>query len=322
MWGLTLRKEKRTSTMWLDRVIESLERMYWRGGTAGGKKKESEEDGWRTARATLAAGLDDMSVGVCGCPEEISVNLLTQVFSTVLESGRIPRDREVVVFKNKGDVQSCCNYGGIKLNHIMKLWGKLLMFGYEERWWSMIRARASCWEITRQMFVFRVLLKYKEGQEWYCLCGCIESLWWEGTVAPHEEITSSSEVWGQRDSGDVCSRNAKTMVWVRWETRDARKTQMLGFVWLSDSASFTVIQSVLTITLLNDIMWTEEKTYILYAALVMAATSQIFVWPCAAGPVSGPTHAVGHGLSVELHRWDPGGLWWANMLCFILDSWF
>lgn len=152
-----------------------------------------------------------------------------------------------MVFKNKGDVQSCCNYGGIKLmNHIMKLWEKLLMFGYEERWWSMFRARASCWEITRQMFVFRVLLKYKEGQESYCLCGCIESLWWEGTVAPHEEITSSSEVWGQRDSGDVCSRNAKTMVWVRWETRDARKTQMLGFVWLSDSASFTVIQSVLT----------------------------------------------------------------------------
>lgn len=224
-----------------------------------------------------------------------------------------------MVFKNKGDVQSCCNYGGIKLmNHIMKLWEKLLMFGYEERWWSMFRARASCWEITRQMFVFRVLLKYKEGQESYCLCGCIESLWWEGTVAPHEEITSSSEVWGQRDSGDVCSRNAKTMVWVRWETRDARKTQMLGFVWLSDSASFTVIQSVLTITLLNDIMWTEEKTYILYAALVMAATSQIFVWPCAAGPVSGPTHAVGHGLSVELHRWDPGGLWWANKLCCVL----
>lgn len=29
----------------------------------------------------LAAGLDDMSVGVCGCLEEISVNLLTQVFS-------------------------------------------------------------------------------------------------------------------------------------------------------------------------------------------------------------------------------------------------
>lgn len=84
MWGLPLRKEKRTSTMWLDRVIESLEWMYWRGGTswgAGGKKKESEEDGWRTARATLAAGLDDMSVGVCGCPEEISVNFLTQVFT-------------------------------------------------------------------------------------------------------------------------------------------------------------------------------------------------------------------------------------------------
>lgn len=235
-----------------------------------------------------------------------------------------------MVFKNKGDVQSCCNYGGIKLmNHIMKLWEKILMFGYEERWWSMSRARASCWEITRQMFVFRVLLKYKEGQESYCLCGCIESLWWEGTVAPHEEITSSSEVWGQRDSGDVCSRNAKTMVWVRWETRDARKTQMLGFVWLSDSASFTVIQSVLTITLLNDIMWTEEKTYILYAALVMAATSQIFgsTFICLAMCCRSCFWAHSCSWPWIVRGASPMGSGWPlvsqqAVLCFILDSWF
>lgn len=48
MWGLTLRKEKRTSTMWLDRVIESLERMYWRGGTSWGtwRKEKGEWRGW------------------------------------------------------------------------------------------------------------------------------------------------------------------------------------------------------------------------------------------------------------------------------------
>lgn len=74
----------------------------------------------------MAAGLDDISVEVCGCLEEISANFLTQVFSTVLESGRIPRDREVVVFKNKGDVQSCCNYGGIKLMSYHEAMGKII----------------------------------------------------------------------------------------------------------------------------------------------------------------------------------------------------
>lgn len=49
----------------------------------------------------MAAGLDDISVEVCGCLEEISANFLTQVFSTVLESGRIPRDREVVVSRTR-----------------------------------------------------------------------------------------------------------------------------------------------------------------------------------------------------------------------------
>lgn len=227
-----------------------------------------------------------------------------------------------MVFKNKGDVQSCCNYGGIKLmNHIMKLWEKLLMFGYEERWWSMIRARASCWEITRQMFVFRVLLKYKEGQESYCLCGCIESLWWEGTVAPHEEITSSSEVWGQRDSGDVCSRNAKTMVWVRWETRDARKTQMLGFVWLSDSASFTVIQSVLTAEWhyvdrgenIHFICSSGNGSNISNICLAMCCRSCFWAHSCSWPWIVRGASPMGSGWPLVSQQ---------AVLCFILDLWF
>lgn len=33
------------------------------------------------------------------------------------------------------------------------------------------------------------------------------------------------------------------------------------------------------------------------------------VWSCA-GPVSGPPHAAGYGLSLEPYGWDQGGLWY------------
>ena len=59
-------------------------------------------------------------------PGEVAVEFLTRTFNQILESERMPeewrRSVQVLMFKNKGDVQICGNYRGIKLkNHTMKL---------------------------------------------------------------------------------------------------------------------------------------------------------------------------------------------------------
>ena len=55
------------------------------------------------------------------------VEFLTGFFNRILDSEKMPEEwrRRVLVpiFKNKGHVQSCANYRGIKLmSHTMKLW--------------------------------------------------------------------------------------------------------------------------------------------------------------------------------------------------------
>ena len=56
---------------------------------------------------------------------------MTRIFNKVSESERMPEEwrRSVLVpiNKNKGDIQSCGNYGGIKLmSHTMKLWERVV----------------------------------------------------------------------------------------------------------------------------------------------------------------------------------------------------
>ncbi|KAK3511151.1 hypothetical protein QTP70_032156 [Hemibagrus guttatus] len=66
-----------------------------------------------------AVGPDDIPVEVWKCLKEAAVEFLTSLFNRVLESERMPEEwrRSVLVpiFKNKGDMQSCSNYRGIKL---------------------------------------------------------------------------------------------------------------------------------------------------------------------------------------------------------------
>ncbi|KAK3543780.1 hypothetical protein QTP70_027194 [Hemibagrus guttatus] len=78
-----------------------------------------------------AVGPDDIPVEVWKCLGEAAVEFLTSFFNSVLESERMPEEwrRSVLVpiFKNKGDVQSCSNYRGIKLmSHTMKLWERVV----------------------------------------------------------------------------------------------------------------------------------------------------------------------------------------------------
>jgi hypothetical protein len=58
-------------------------------------------------------------------------NFLVRLFNRILEEERMPEERTkstlVPIYKNKGDVQSCSNYRGIKLmSHAMKIWERVI----------------------------------------------------------------------------------------------------------------------------------------------------------------------------------------------------
>ncbi|KAK3526898.1 hypothetical protein QTP86_003591 [Hemibagrus guttatus] len=125
-----------------------------------------------------AVGPDDIPVEVWKCLGEAAVEFLTGLFSRVLESEKMPEEwrRSVLVpiFKNKGDVQSCSNYRGIKLmSHTMKLWERVaearlrkIVEICEQQYGFMPRKST-----TDAIFALRILMeKYRDGQrELHCV---------------------------------------------------------------------------------------------------------------------------------------------------------
>ncbi|MCJ8736420.1 hypothetical protein PDJAM_G00257950 [Pangasius djambal] len=89
-------------------------------------RKDEVRKALKRMKSGKAVGPDDIPVEVWKCLGEAAVEFLTSLFNRVLESEKVPEEwrRSVLVpiFKNKGDVQSCSNYRGIKLmSHTMKL---------------------------------------------------------------------------------------------------------------------------------------------------------------------------------------------------------
>ena len=65
------------------------------------------------------------------CLGESALKFLTKLYNRTMESERMPeewRDSVLIpIIKNKGDVQSCSNYRGIKLiGHTLKLWERTI----------------------------------------------------------------------------------------------------------------------------------------------------------------------------------------------------
>ncbi|KAK3534858.1 hypothetical protein QTP86_028556 [Hemibagrus guttatus] len=94
-------------------------------------RKDEVRKALKRMKSGKAVGPDDIPVEVWKCLGEAAVEFLTSLFNRVLESERMPEEwrRSVLVpiFKNKGDVQSCSNYRGIKLmSHTMKLWERVV----------------------------------------------------------------------------------------------------------------------------------------------------------------------------------------------------
>ena len=80
----------------------------------------------------------------------------------------------IPIFKNKGDVQSCSNYRGIKLiGHTMKLWERIIErrlrrdLTFSNQQYGFMPGKRP----TDALFALRVLMeKYREGQkELHCV---------------------------------------------------------------------------------------------------------------------------------------------------------
>jgi hypothetical protein len=76
-------------------------------------------------------GLDGIPIEVWRSLRDIAIVWLTKLFNLIFRSNKMPdewgRSILVPIFKNKGGVQSCTNYRGIKLmSHIMKLWERII----------------------------------------------------------------------------------------------------------------------------------------------------------------------------------------------------
>ncbi|KAK3528583.1 hypothetical protein QTP70_003755 [Hemibagrus guttatus] len=141
-----------------------------------------------------AVGPDDIPVEVWKCLGEAAVQFLTSLFNRVLESERMPEEwrRSVLVpiFKNKGDVQSCSNYRGIKLmSHTMKLWERVVEARLrkvveicEQQYGFMPRKST-----TDAIFALRILMeKYRDGQrELHCVFVDLEKAY---DRVPKEEL--------------------------------------------------------------------------------------------------------------------------------------
>ena len=119
------------------------------------------------------AVVDDIPVEVWKCLGERALKFLTKLYNRTMEGERIPeewRDSVLIpIFKNKGDVQSCSNYRGIKLiSHTMKLWESIVEkrlrrdLKFSNQQYGFIPGKSS----TDELFALRVFMeKYREGQK-------------------------------------------------------------------------------------------------------------------------------------------------------------
>ncbi|KAK3556181.1 hypothetical protein QTP70_005581 [Hemibagrus guttatus] len=157
-------------------------------------RKDEVRKALKRMKSGKAVGPDDIPVEVWKCLGEAAVEFLTSLFNRVLESERMPEEwrRSVLVpiFKNKGDVQSCSNYRGIKLmSHTMKLWERVVEARLrkvveicEQQYGFMPRKST-----TDAIFALRIFMeKYRDGQrELHCVFVDLEKAY---DRVPREEL--------------------------------------------------------------------------------------------------------------------------------------
>ncbi|KAL5135334.1 putative RNA-directed DNA polymerase from transposon BS [Glycine soja] len=78
-----------------------------------------------------AVGPDNIPIEVWKTLGNRGLEWLTKLFNEIMRSKRMPKEWRrstlVPIYKNRGDIQNCANYRGIKLmSHTMKLWERVI----------------------------------------------------------------------------------------------------------------------------------------------------------------------------------------------------
>ena len=133
---------------------------------------EEVQDALNKMKPGKAVGPDNIPAEVWKSLGKFGVKLLKNWFNSIIAEGRIPEEwREsmlVPIYKNKGDIQDCGNYRGIKLmSHTMKIWERIIecrlreMVYIGEEQFGFMPGRST----TDAIFALRQLIeKYREGQ--------------------------------------------------------------------------------------------------------------------------------------------------------------
>ena len=156
--------------------------------------KEEVMENMQRMKNGKAVGPDDIPVEVWKCLGESALKFLTKLYNRTMESERMPeewRDSVLIpIFKNKGDVQRCSNYRGIKLiSHTMKLWERIVEkrlrsdLKFSNQQYGFMPGKST----TDALFALRVLMeKYREGQkELHCVFVDLEKAY---DKVPREEV--------------------------------------------------------------------------------------------------------------------------------------
>ena len=78
-----------------------------------------------------AEGSDQIPVKVWKCLGEAGLEWLSELFNVIFRTAKMPKEWRastvIPLYKNKGDIQDCNNFRGIKLlSHTMKLWERVI----------------------------------------------------------------------------------------------------------------------------------------------------------------------------------------------------
>jgi hypothetical protein len=110
----------------LDISSDDLNRQFVRWIQESGVK-----DALKRMKGGKAMGPDGIPIEVWRSLRDVTIVCLTKLFNLIFRSNNMPDEwRQIIlvlIFKNKGDVQSCTNYRGIKLmSHTMKPWERII----------------------------------------------------------------------------------------------------------------------------------------------------------------------------------------------------